>query len=484
MLQNTPHPILRPTPSKTSFSSQNAQEPAIALPPPTSHRASHQRSRTAVDLPPLFTRTPSSSPTRSTTFLPFLRPGRDRSISPERVTAKEAAEFDVGLTPPEEVADPGKTSGKVEKLASWFNGCSDPVNITLVPSPSREKLNPTAEPKMDTFFSGSTDSVDTYTRLPSRKRPGMFSESANASISRLSLFKKTSQTPAQMDFSTIKELGEMDAFTALFPNGEDAVFSPDTYKTLQVNAETTIKKLQQALKQQTQALSTAISQKNAQTDDMEAIKMQSTAMKDQLNEMADQVKDQEEHIQALKAELSLRPASFQAEAQIKQTVRMVSGDTYRRKRVSDSSMISQSDDASVMSYPVSVVSDAESRDFSPGTSIAPSPVLKHSPMLGRHLQPSLMWSDLHSAQACQRCHGVPASEAWDVIDMMKKEKVALRDRIEVLEGEYEGALNELVGGLTISVDKTRGANPHVLSPLDEMQQRIRVSLAQKFNDDE
>lgn len=67
---------------------------------------------------------------------------------------------------------------------------------------------------------------------------------------------------------------------------------------------------------------------------------------------------------------------------------------------------------------------------------------------------------------------------------MKKEKIALCARIEELEGEYEGALNDLVGGLTISVDKTRGANPQVLSPLDEMQQRIRVSLAQKLGDDE
>jgi hypothetical protein len=484
MLQNTPHPILRPTPSKTSISSQNVQEPTITLPPPISHRVSHQRSRTTVDLPPLFNRTPSSSPTRSSTFLPFLRHSRDRSISPERVTAKEAAEFDVGLTPPEQIADPWKTSGKVEKLASWFNGCSDPVNITLVPSPSREKLDPIAEPDMNTFFSGSTDSLDTYTRLPPRKRPGMFSESANASTSRLSLFRKTSQAPVRIDTSTINELADIDAFTALFPTGEDAVISAETYKSLQVNAESTIKKLQQALKQQTQALNIVTSQKNAQADDMEAIKMQSTAMKDQLNEMADQVKDQEEHIQALKAELSLRPASFQAETPTRQTVRMVSGGTYRRKRISDTSMTSQSDDGSEMSSPVSVFSEVESLDFSPGTSIAASPVLKNSPLVGRQLRPSLMWSDLHSAQACQRCHGVPASDAWDVIDIMKKEKVALRDRIEVLEGEYESALNDLVGGLTISVDKTRAANPQVLSPLDEMQQRIRVSLAHKFDEDE
>lgn len=212
--------------------------------------------------------------------------------------------------------------------------------------------------------------------------------------------------------------------------------------------------------------------------------MQSEAMKCQLTEMADQVKDQEEHIQALKAELSLRPASFQAEA-AKRTVRMVSGDTYRRKRISDLSMTSQSDNDSEISSAVSVFSEAQFAEYSPGTSAAASPVSKHSSMAGsRQLRPSLMWSDLHSTQACQRCHGVPASDAWDVIDIMKKEKVALKDRIEVLEGEYESALNDLVDGLTISVNKTRGANPHVLSPLDEMQQRIRVSLAQKFDDDE
>jgi hypothetical protein len=382
------------------------------------------------------------------------------------------------------VADPGKTSGKVERLASWFNGCSDPVNITLVASPSREKLNPVAEPDGDTFFSGSTDSLNTYTRLPPRKRPTMFSESANASLSRLSLFRKASQVPVQMDTSTVNELSDIDAFAALFPTGEEAVVSAETYKNLQSNAENTIKKLQQALKQQTQALNSITSQKYAQTDELEAAKMQSAAMKDQLNEMADQVKDREEHIQALKAELSLRPESFKAETPTRQTVRMVSGTSYRRKRISDSSFSSQSEDGSEMSSQVSIFSEVESLDMSPSTSIAASPVMKHSSMAGRRLPPSVLWSELHAANACQRCHGVPASEAWSVIDMMKSEKVALRDRIEQLESEYEGALNDLVGGLTISVDKTRGANPQVLSPLDEMQQRIRVSLAQKLGDDE
>jgi hypothetical protein len=479
MLHNTPHPILHPTPSKSSFKSQNALESTIAVPPPTSTRISHQRSRMTVDLPPLFQRTPSSSPTRSSTFLPFLRHARDRSISPERVTAKEAAEFDVGITPPDEVADPARTSGKVEKLASWFNGNSDPVNITLVPSPYREKLNPITEPDMDSFFSGSTDSVDTYTRRP-RKMLG----SSNASTGRFSLFRKISQAPVQLDPITINELAETDPFTALFPAGQDDVVSIEAYNRLQLNAESTIKKLQQALKQQTQAVSTATSQKNALVDDKEAVVMQSEAMKHQLNEMADQVKDQEEHIQALKAELSLRPASFQAEIPARQTVRMVSGDTYRRKRVSDISMTSQSDADSEMSSAVSIFSEAQFADYSPGTSIAASPVLKHSPVPGRQLRPSLMWSDLHHTQACQRCHGVHASEAWDVVDIMKKEKVALKDRIEVLESEYESALNDLVGGLTISVDKTRGSNPEVLSPLDEMQRKIRVSLAQRLDDDE
>lgn len=334
---------------------------------------------------------------------------------------------------------------------------------------------------MDTFFSGSTESIDTYTRLPKR-----LTKPSNTSISRFSLFRKTSQAPvqqAQLDTTTIKELAETDPFTALFPTGQDDIFSPDEYKKLQLNAESTIKKLQQALKQQTESVCAITSQKNALADDKEAAVIRSEAMKHQMIEMVDQVKDQEEHIQALKAELSLRPASFQAETPAWQTVRIVSGDAYRRKRVSDTSMTSQSDAESEMSSAVSIFSEAQSADYSPGTSIAASPVLKHSPMVGRQLRPSLMWSDLHHTQACQRCHGVPASEAWDVVDIMKKEKVALKERIEVLESEYESTLNDLVGGLTISVDKTQGGNPDVLSPLDEMQRKIRVSLAQRLDDE-
>src|SRR2546421_9022521 len=113
----------------------------IRLPEPASSVGPrlHRRARTAIDLPPLFAEdTPKLLP-KSSGFFPFLKHNRDRSLSPERVSPKEAAEFEIDAKNSRESSGTFTPPGKSTRLSSWFNGTSDPVNITLIPSPSKER---------------------------------------------------------------------------------------------------------------------------------------------------------------------------------------------------------------------------------------------------------------------------------------------------------------------------------------------------------
>ena len=422
--------------------------PTIALPPPAER--CHQRSRTTIDLPPLVTRASSSSPTRLTAFLPSLK-STSRNASPERVSPAEAAEYEVN----EEAMNPPKTSGGVAKgLASWFDGTSEPVSIGILPSPKKEKENPILSAGVqDTMFSSSSENVDTLTRRASR------SQSRSASTSRFSFFKKqTAQTPT-MTPSQMEELAQLDIRDTLFPSGPPDEFSPAAFKNLQLNAEGTLRKFQQAHQEQQKQIKTLNSTKTAQADDLEASQFRGEHLKLQLVEMAERAAEQERLITALRDELAAisHPDSKAAFDLQQSSVRKIDSNmemetTYqtarsRRNRASDISSAgsAQSDQYSIFS--------AEQRSLnnfvdSPGTSVAASPVMKHASMHITTVSPPLRQQE-HAAVSvtpvaeCQKCHGVKANEAWDVISMLKVESSALKERIEELEGANVGALDLL-----------------------------------------
>jgi hypothetical protein len=424
--------------------------PAITLPPPLAVEG-HRRSRSTAELPPLFTRSSSSSPTRLSTFLPSLR-SPSRTASPERVTPAEAAEYEVEE---QETSQRPKTSGVAKSLASWFDGASDPVNIGLVPSPKKEKDNPLqSEATTDTMFSNSTESVDTLTKRPAR--PSSQAPSAT-SATRFSFFRKQSTTPT-LTQTEIDQLGTIDIRDALFPQGPADELSPAAFKNLQLNAEGTLRKFQTAhLEQQKQIRKLNITN-TSQADDLEASQVRSEHLKLQLVEMAERASEQERLITALRNELAaIHNPNSDAELELAQSsVRKVPSldisATYqtarsKRNRVSDIS----SADSSEQSDRYSIFSADPRLADSPGTSVAPSPVMKHASMHFATVSPAIPQHE-HSAVSvipvteCQKCHNVRANEAWDVITMMKLESQALKDRIEELEGANDQAL-DLLGGL-------------------------------------
>jgi hypothetical protein len=394
----------------------------LSLPPPPATRG-HQRARTAVDLPPLFTRAQSTSPTRSSAFS-FLRPGSTRSLSPERVTPAEADEYAV-----QEPAQQALTKRRSGGLAAWFEGSSAPVNIGLV-SPQKERLDPVEETEQsEEMFSQSQNPVDNLTARPSR-RPVLAGPNTST-MSKFNIFRR-STTSLVASPEDIERLAELSVDETLFPHGRPDEYSPAAFKNLQMNAEGTIRRMQAAVREQRQSLRTITSTKNVQADELEAAETRNEHLKMQLEEMAARALEQEQMITEMRAQLAGRGTVSSESSPT--GIRMVSQEddqdprsNYRRNRCSNASTLSES--SSELSSVVSVFSD--------GASIAPSHATSVDP------------ADAAIRMDCARCHGVRASDAWDVISVMKAESAALKQRIAVLETAHDDAM-DFINGLKLS----------------------------------
>ena len=447
-------PLSSPTSTTVRFPFADDNDSPITIPAPTSVRVArcHQRAHTAVDPPLLFNRPGSVSPSRSSTFLPFLRPTRDRSISPERVSVAEAAEFAVN-TPDGSVR---LRLGKVEKLASWFDaGTSEPVKIGLCPSPSREKPDPlstrdtTSTPDtMEKLFSASTESVDNLTKRPNSLTRTPLHQSS-PSTGRFNFFRKSSHAQMKPDVLANDDIANLDIQSSLFPAGLIDEFSPASFKNLQMNAEGTVKRLQAAYCEKARALKSASSEKSVQGDELEAAQTRNEHLKLQLVEMAERAAAQEKIT-----------ADLQAELNNARTIRMVppSGGfnmTPQRSKQHRSRTSDVSESGSELSTSQSIFSESRSNCeslASPGTSVSASPVLKSAIMFRPSPQDTAFGSispirryEPGQVLGCQNCHGLRANEAWDVVTVMKAESVALKSRIEELEGAQGDVLTLLHG---------------------------------------
>jgi hypothetical protein len=370
------------------------------------------------------------------------------------VSTQEAAQF--AVTTPEETSEKHKSSSKVEKLASWFDGASDPVRISMVPSPSKEASNSISlQGNMERLFSASTESVDSFTKR-SQKKPPLSSTLAQNS-GRFSFFRKTSQAQIKSDPIAQDELAQLDIRSALFPTGIADEFSPAAFKNLQMNAEGTLYRLQDAYRDNLRELKAVRSEKNIQADELEAAQTRNEHLKLQLTEMAKMATEQEKTITALREELAIERKRIE-----RQNIRMVTSDSYisnegpitpmrqsyRKKRISDMSTSNESETGSELSSVESVFSEPMVGEFSPGSSVTASPVLKSAIMFKPSTCPSKGLTPVQVLE-CGKCHGLKPSEAWDVISVLKMESMALKERIEELEGAQEDAL-DFVNGLRLS----------------------------------
>lgn len=380
-------------------------------------------------------------------MLPFLQIGKDRSTSPKPVSPEEAAEFEHTHTG--ENSSPAKGDTRSGKLANWFSGSSEPVNITLIPSPVKEKHDPFfdfAEMERGSARGSLSPESDSMTKRPrsrlqkSSSTPSVAKKN-QAGSSKFTFWK--SKPAANSEKSTFEEdeLTRLDVQTALFQSGMTAEPSIEGFKSLQANAESIICRFQSAYRKSLQSVREVTSEKNVLRDELEAAQTRSEHLKLQLANMAAEAAKQESAMQSMTEEVVALRCKLREDAEFRgRSLRIITKDQsdeseslrdgYQKgKRQSGGSFVSQeSSSESVFSQaPLGTCTPISAADTSPELYQAP----RFDSLQGDH------------SKECQNCHGVQRSEAWDVVHLLKEESRALKARIAQCESANEDALSLL-----------------------------------------
>ncbi|ERF68358.1 hypothetical protein EPUS_06774 [Endocarpon pusillum Z07020] len=450
MLAHLPHPTLHPTyPSPTGGITEN--ESQTRLPPPNATRPldSHHRSNTTIDFASIIPSSRSSSPSRSSVLLPFLQFGKDRSTSPEPVSPEEAAEFEHTYTG--EKSPRGKGDTRSGKLANWFGGSSEPVNITLIPSPVKEKHDPFfdfAEMERGSARSSLSPENDSMTKRPQSRLQKSSStlsvaKKNQAGSSKFTFWKSKPATNSEKSTLEEDELTRLDVQTALFQSGMTVEPSIEGFKSLQANAESVICRFQSAYRKSLQSVREVTSEKNVLRDELEAAQTRSEHLKLQLANMAAEAAKQKSAMQSMTEEVVALKCKLREDAEFRsRSLRIITMDQsdaneseslpdgyQKEKRQSGGSFVSHksSSDSVFSQAPLGTCTPISAADTSPELYQAP----RFDSLQGDHLK------------ECQICHGVQLSEAWDVVHLLKEESRALKARIAQCESANEDALSLL-----------------------------------------
>ncbi|MCJ1371575.1 hypothetical protein MMC20_002793 [Loxospora ochrophaea] len=445
-----------------------------------------QPSTPKAQLPPLISSQSrveeTSSPKFSSVLSRALSPKKDIAIdstpeqSPQASPTKEKRSFLSASC--EDNVESSKLEARSSKVSGWFNGESNPVNLSLLPSPAKE----TADPLADMSPASRPQSPQ---KLQRSSTLNPLSKPAAPTASRFSFFSgKTSQTKAQASpIDTDDELLKLDTKTALQPNGPEDPFSPSSFRNLLQNADGLLSKMQSAYRERTSALKEMIVEKQAQSEELDEAETRAKHLKMQLDEMALKVAEQDNVIMNLVNELAQeRQLRQEEEVARKRSVRLVeSSEIHQVGRSGQSSFKSQSGRRVSKASTVSdsgFESDGESPTESlfskcdigsPTVSIStascstlpttpnhlsiPTNTLNSLPAL-RHGLKQLVASNKHASSvppnhsvpsSCANCNGIKASEAWDVVGILQEENRAWKDRVGQLETDLDGCLDVLNG---------------------------------------
>lgn len=365
-----------------------------------------------------------------------------------------------------------KLEARARILSEWFQGKSDPVDLGITMRP---------ESHLD---STEMDPVR-YTAAPSHIR-----QKSTPAGGRFSFFglRRTAEklvVPVPAD----DEFLNLDISEALSLPGSDTTWD-EAFDTLREQASTVLHRMQEAYKQRTFAMHQALADKNKKQEELEETRARVDHLKTQLDGMAAKVLDQEKAMQAMAEELEQERRKRQEEEfrSRSRTMRAIPPEedipslvlqTPNRggKRASHGTFTSdsgfESGDESVAD---SVFSQREGVESPTSTLTAPSPnlsqialstpsaaptptptiqknlvVVTSSPTLTRpstydRVMKGLASTRLGSSFAgnsnqCSNCYGVPASEAWSVMGVLKDENRGLKTRL----GELELVIDDCLG---------------------------------------
>ncbi len=375
-----------------------------------------------------------------------------------------------------EQVKPGAGRGRI---ADWFQGESHPVNVYLLPSPTKDK--------MDSPGAISTSWVSSPSEIPRKSNSQI--PSKPPLVGRFSFFSSKTSSPKSAPEAPDPhdELIDLDINKALFPGGPADPFSPAAFKNLVQNAEGLLFQLQAAYKERTILLREMTVEKETQAEELKGAEARGKYLKLQLDDMAAQTAKQDNVIMDLVDDLAREKQlrreeddALKRNVMLGKTSRATAvsrcdpGTTeaaeYRRQSaasvVSDSGFESEEESVvdSVFSKSRNLTSNASESSFSASN----SPDLYHRPeriSIPPQAQKALPQSlsifqsvvtgtpggflrdepteacteDVTST--CSNCHGVGASQAWNMVVDLKEENRILSARLAELEGALDGCLD-------------------------------------------
>ncbi|CAG8056201.1 unnamed protein product [Penicillium olsonii] len=359
-----------------------------------------------------------------------------------------------------------KFETRARVLSDWFQGKSDPVDLGLKMAPNADGSGETRSPFVSHTRQHSTPVTNRFSFFGLRRQPS----------------KPSFPEPAEDEFLNL------DIAAALSLPESDS--DDEALDALRDHADKVLRRMQDAYKQRTFAMHQALADKNEKQEELEETRSRVDHLKMQLDGMAAKVLDQEKAMQAMAEELEQerRLRKDEESRSRSRTLRTVPVDedtpalelqTPRRgsKRASHSTFTSDSGfESGDESIADSVFSHREGIESPTSTLAAPSPNLSQialSTPTGPTPTPAIQKSlvavtngpaparssaydrvlkglastrlgssfGTNNASNCSNCYGVPASEAWSVMGVLKEENRGLKTRL----GELEVVIDDCLG---------------------------------------
>jgi hypothetical protein len=281
---------------------------------------------------------------------------------------------------------------------------------------------------------------------------------------------------------------------ALFPEGYGESFSPAAFHNLVQNAERLLSRLQTAYKQRTESLQEMTIEKETQAEELKGCEMRARHLKLQLENMTAKFAEQDQVMMNLVDEFAQeKQLRYQEQEALKKSVKSMkasrsdlmskdvaqSPQLHELRRGSDVSVISAISDSGFESdeeSPTDIISKHQDAP-SPSVSVSsrstanshgtnrlmnlPPPIISYSSVTAQRSQPkapSSTSSPFSGARknpglastlrnpfgpSCGNCQGIRASEAWNVVSVLKEENCGLKERLGHIENSVDGCL-ELV----------------------------------------
>lgn len=368
-----------------------------------------------------------------------------------------------------------KVEARVKIFSEWLQGKSDAVDLGVK---TRLEVAPDTTGMMDASYLAPASMP--HSRSHSDHFTGRFSF--------FSLRRQAESSTPDLPEPVNDDLLNLDIDEALAP--ATGASSEAAFDFLRDQADTLLRRMQEAYKQRTFALYQTLADKDGKMEELEETRVLVDQLRTQLDGMAAKALDQERDMQAMAEELEQEKRMRQQEKARRRSrsrpVRVKAADddgpslalqTPRcgGKRASHSTFTSdsgfESGDESVAD---SVFSHREGMESPTSTLAAPSPNISQialsapppvaptflsatqkplptpAPQSARSstydrvmkgLSTRLGSSFVSSPSQCSICHGVPASEAWSVMGVLRDENRGLKTRL----GELELVIDDCLG---------------------------------------